>query len=599
VLETMTSPGGDRRIRVRLKTLLQSWRPAHYALLLLVHFQLFASGGKAGDWDWYEFIYPWADALRDTLLKYHQFPWWNPWSLSGQPFFAEPQTAVLMPDTLLLVAFGAAVGYKLVILFYAAVGYEGSRFLCRHLFGPSKFVDGISVIPALLPPLALHLAVGHAVLLSFWFFPWLLGLALTWRQSAARAVAFGAIVGCYFLTYIHYSIIIGFTIAGAIVGVQLARSFRSREVWLKAALVLSTALGVGLTRIALTASFVAGFPRLETRHYPIVASVYQVARMLTEPFQNVTLQGDVADLGWWELGSYVGLPVLLLAYEGLRRGDRKLRPLYLGTLLCLVLAWNNRDKYLPGYWLHVIPPWKSMVIITRWRLFACYFLLVGAVQGLLAIRSGGRAKTAAALAVLVVFDLGFHTVYAYRGTFDREPPPFQAAADPPRTIRDRPADVWRDYRKNLVSMGSEFPLLGWRDHYPLRNHLGSPGYRGDFVGQKPVEVVRWTPNWIVLTGSPGDSLTINVNPSSYWLMNGARLFPTYRAMEPEKPFTLVVPQSGRVELRARPPHLAILLLLQGCFALAAFLLFRRSRLTALTPTAVRPAPRSTRRELTR
>jgi hypothetical protein len=82
-------------------------------------------------------------------------------------------------------------------------------------------------------------------------------------------------------------------------------------------------------------------------------------------------------------------------------------------------------------------------------------------------------------------------------------------------------------------------------------------------------------------------------------MNGARLFPTYRAMEPEKPFTLVVPQSGRVELRARPPHLAILLLLQGCFALAAFLLFRRSRLTALTPTAVRPAPRSTRRELTR
>jgi hypothetical protein len=578
VRETTTSADGGRRIPVRLGTLIHSWRPVHYAVLLLVHFQLLASGTKAGGWDWYEFIYPWADALRDTLLKYHQFPWWNPWSLSGQPFFAEPQTAVLMPDTLLLAVFGAVVGYKLVILLYAAVGYEGSRFLCRHLFGRSKFIDGISVIPALLPPLALHLGVGHAVLVSFWLFPWLLALSLTWRQSAARAVAFGAIVGCYFLTYIHYSIIIGFTITGAVAGLQLARSFRSRDAWLKAALVISTALGMGLTRIALTASFVAGFPRLETRHYPIMASVYQIMRTLVEPFQKVTLHGDVADLGWWELGSYVGLPVLLLAYEGLRQGDRKLRPLHLGALLCLVLAWNNRDKYLPGYWLHVIPPWKSMVIITRWRLFACYFLLLGAVQGLLAIRSSGRAKTAVGLAALVVFDLGFHTFYAYRGTFDRDPPPFQAAPDPPRTIYDRPDAVWRDYRMNLVSMGSEFPLLGWRDHYPQRNHLASPGYRGDFVGRRPVEVVRWTPNRVELVASPSDTLTINVNPSSYWLMNGERLFPTYRAMEPDKPFTLVVPPSGRVELTARPPHLAILLLLQGCFALAAFLLFRRFRL---------------------
>jgi hypothetical protein len=584
VPETTTSSGGVRLIPGRLGAfvlswrLWRSWRPAHYALLLLVHLQLFASGGGAGDWDWYDFIYPWADALHDTVLKYHQFPWWNPWSMSGQPFFAEPQTAVLMPDTLFLALFGAVVGYKVVILFYTAVGYEGSRFLCRHLYGPSSFVDGVSVIPALLPPLALHLGVGHAVLLAFWLFPWLLGLALTWRQSAGRALAFGAIVGCYFLTYVHYSIIIGFTIAGAIVLGQLARSFRSRNVWLKAALVVATALGLGLTRIALTAFFVSGFPRLETKHYPIVASVSQIVRTLIAPFQNNALPGDVADLGWWELGSYVGLPVLLLAAVGFWRGDRRLRPLHLGAIVCLVFAWNNRDKFLPGYWMHVIPPWKTMVVITRWRLFACYFLLLGAVQGLVTIRAHGRAKLAIGLAALIAFDLGFNIYYAYRGTFGSPPPPFQAAADPPRTIRDSPADVWRDYRANLVSMGSEFPLLGWRDHYPKRDHLGTPGYRGDFTGTRPLQIESWTPNRIVLNASPGDTLTINVNPSSYWLMNGRRLFPTDRAMEPEKPFTLVVPPSGRVELAARPPHLAILLLLQGVFALAAVLLFRQIRL---------------------
>lgn len=401
-----------------------SWRPAHYALLLLAHGRLIASGAKAGGSDWYYFIYPWADALRLSILKYHQFPWWNPWSMSGQPFFAEPQTAVLMPDTLLLVAGGAVVGYKLVILFYALVGYEGSRFLCRHLFGDSRFVGGVAIIPALLPPLALHLGVGHAVLISFWLFPWLLGLSLTWSQSAGRSLAFGTVIGCFFLTYIHYSIIIGFTIAGAIVLRQLFRSYRSREIWTKAALVVCTALGLGLTRLALTGTFISDFPRAETEHYPIVASIGEVLQTLVDPRRRPSVPLQIGDLGYWELGSYVGGLVLLLAGEGWWRGERRLRALHVGALLCLVFAWNNRDKFLPGYWMHVTPPWKYMVVITRWRLFGCYLLLVGAVQGLVAIRARRGAWTAACLAALVILDLGFHVDLDYREAFVMQPPRF-------------------------------------------------------------------------------------------------------------------------------------------------------------------------------
>jgi hypothetical protein len=569
---------------VRLRALGRSWRPAHYVLLLLAHVHLLASGTKAGSWDWYSFIYHWADALRFSILKYHQFPWWNPWSVSGQPFFAEPQTAVLMPDTLFVVVFGAVVGFKLLILLYTFVGYEGSRFLCRHLFGPTTFVNGASVIPAFLPALALHLGVGHAVLLSFWLFPWLLALSLTWRQSARRSLAFGVVIGCFFLTYIHYSIIIGFSIVGALVVRQLVQSFRSREVWIKAALVVCTALGLGLTRIALTCVFLSGFPRAETEHYPIVASIPEILVTLIAPLQNLRGRFHIAGLGWWELGSYIGVLALLLAGEGFRAGDRRLRALHVGALLCLVLAWNNRDKVLPGYWMHVTPPWRYMVVITRWRLFACYLLLVGAVQGLVAIRQRGHLKTAVFLAALVVFDLGFHTHYAYRNTFETEAPPFQEVPDPPRTVRDRPNDVWRHLRMNLVSMGAEFPLLGWRDHFPKRAHTGTPGYRGDFVGTKPLRVESWTPNRIVIIASPGDTLTLNINPSSYWLMNGRRLFPTYRATEPDKSFQLEVPPSGRIDLMARPPHLGFLLVVQGFFALLALVLFRRTAHSA-APTA--------------
>lgn len=574
--ETETSFRLGRRWVGGLRSLLGSWRPAHYAVLLLVHIHLLTSGDHSGLFDWYRFIGPWADALRLTIVKYHQFPWWNAWSLSGEPFLAEPQTAVLMPDTLFIVLFGAVYGYKLIILFYAFVGYEGSRFLCRQLFGRRPFVDALCIIPALSPALALHLGVGHVVLLAVWLFPWLLAFALTWHQSAPRAVGLGVVVGCFFLTYVHYSIIIGFSIVGPIVLLRLVRSFRSQRIWILAAVVVCTALGLGLTRLVLVEQLISGFPRVELSHYPIVASLTQAVGALIEPLQTSSLTANIDDLRWWEVGSYVGVAGLLLAYEGFRHGERRLRPIFWAALLCFVFSWNNRDKFMPGYWMHIIPPWRYMIIPPRWRLFGCYLVLIGAVQGLLVIRARGQVRTAICLAVLVVADLGFNTYWAYRDAFITPSPPFQMAPDPPKTVRDNPDFVWGHIRKNMVSMGPEFPLLGWHEHYPKRDDIGMPGYRGEFLGTKPVQLESWSPNRIVLSGVPGDTVTINVNPSSYWLMNGVRLFPSYRPMELEAPFRVVVPASGRIDLVARPPNLGVLLLVQALLALAAVLLYRRA-----------------------
>ena len=553
------------------------WRLAHYAFLLLVNGHVLASGTKSGDFDWPDIFGPWADALRFSILKYHQFPWWNPWSMSGQPLFADPQIAVLMPDTLFILAFGAVVGFKLLILFYVFVGYEGSRYLCRQLFGASTFVTGASVIPVLVAPLSMHFGVGHVVFFPFYLFPWLLALSLTWHQSARRALALGAVVGCYLLNYIHYSIIIALTIAGAIVLVRVIRSFRSRDTWSKAALVVCTALAMGLTRIALTGAIVSQFPRVDEIQYPIAVSTAEILRTLVDRLQDRTFSVPGLSLFSWETSSYVGLLVLLLAYEGFRRGDRKLRALHVGALICLALAWNNRDKYLPGYWMHFIAPWKYMIVITRWRLFACFLFLVGAVQGLVAIRRNVGLVTATCLALLVVADLGSNVDHGYEKSFENHAPPFDMGPDPPKAILDNQSETWAHVRMNLVSMGAQSTLLGWGYHPPKRDHIGMPNYRGEFVGTKPVQVESWTPNRITLTASPGDTLTLNINPSNYWVMNGERLFPSYRPFEIEKPFQLVVPPSGRIELVARPPHWRLLALIQSLFAVATILLFQMLR----------------------
>src|SRR5580658_4865348 len=110
-----TVSGAERALsRLSASLARVGWRPWHYAALLLIHIDFFRFASKAGsknDWVWY--AYPWADTLRYSILRYHQFPWWNPWSMAGQPFFAEPLTAVLMPDTLFILAFGSVAGLKL------------------------------------------------------------------------------------------------------------------------------------------------------------------------------------------------------------------------------------------------------------------------------------------------------------------------------------------------------------------------------------------------------------------------------------------------------------------------------------------------------
>ncbi len=546
------------------------FRPVHYLLLVLVHERLFLSGARAGANDWRYVFYPWADALRITLLRFHQFPWWNPWSVSGQPLFADPQAPVLVPDTLLVLGFGAVIGLKLVIFFYQCVGYEGSRFLCRDLFGESRFVQAMSVIPALFPALPLHFNEGHIVFVVFLLFPWLLALALSWERSTARALGLGVVVAWHLLSYIHYSVIISLTIAGPIAATRFVRAIRAPETWLRAGLVSTAILGLAYLRLAMTLPFLAHFPRTEPSRYPIVATLHQVAQTLVQPLQDRDTKYGAAGLNWWEMDTYVGVFGIGLAAMSLRRWNRRGMILVAAAVLCLLAAWNNRDAPFPSYYLHWIRPWDHMVVITRWRLYGGFFLLVAAVAGLVSIHDE-RPRLAVALALLTMLDLGFHAHLGFRRVFRFPSPEYGNFDAPPVTVHDKDDETWSDVRANRVSMGAQVSVLGYGSHYPARDHVGTASYDGDYPG---ATVREWSPNHVVLEAPPGSTLRVNTNPSSYWMMDGVRLFPAAREFEIAQPFTVVVPASGRVDLRAEPPGLSRALLVQSlCAALAVALFF--------------------------
>jgi hypothetical protein len=569
-----TVPQGWRRVVALMGR--AGWRPWHYFLLLLLNAPIIASGTKAAAEDWQIVFYPWAEALRYSIVRYGQLPWWNPWAVGGQPFLTDPVQSVLMPDTLAIVMFGSVIGFKVLIVLYQLAGYEGSRRLCRHLYGDRPFVQAISVIPVILPALALHFYPGHMVFLPVYLFPWLLYYGLTWYQSRARALGLGIVVALHLLGNIHYALIMAFTIIAVVLLWTLARHARSREVWLRAALAVCVAFGLSFFRVVATFALALRFPRHEIFFYPLVGSLDVVIRTLVDPFQDPHTPG-LYGLMWWELGSYVGLLGLLLAYEGVRRGARRLWPIHAGAIACLILAWNNRDPLFPSTYLHFIPPWSSMLVIIRWRLFACFFFLLGAVQGLLVIHESGRRKVAAGLALLLIGDLGFHFAYAVRDTFQTTAPRMVRGKDPPLSVytaSDR-SHTWEHVRANEVALESECSLIGWGYRPTTRAHVGMPGYTGDFTLSPDLTLDQWTPNRILMHGKPGAEVAININPSNYWLLNGKQLFPDYRPIEPDLPFKFRVPESGRVDLRPRPPHMAALLAAQALFALLAVALYLR------------------------
>lgn len=66
-------------------------------LLGLVYYPYILTGSKIafvnGDFDYFLQNY---EAIRKTILEYHQFPWWNPWSGGGVATICQPSNRCIL-----------------------------------------------------------------------------------------------------------------------------------------------------------------------------------------------------------------------------------------------------------------------------------------------------------------------------------------------------------------------------------------------------------------------------------------------------------------------------------------------------------------------
>lgn len=530
-----------------------------------------------GDWDLNLSMF---ESARRAVLEWGEFPWWSPWRRGGFPLAANPQCGVLGVAGPLVLAFGTTTGLGLATAACLIIAVEGARRLARDAIGDPWGSALAGLIYGLNGAVLVSAAAGFHLSMSYCALPWIVRGVLRLERSRGDAAALGAWSAFNVLNGVNYCSVYAFAIAGVLWLWRGAGSPSKARLLRQTGLALGVFLLLGGWRLATMLSVMRDFPReLSSGWAETFRSMF--AHLLGRPGLEV-LEGT-SNPYFWETTCYIGPVALILAALSLRGGWRWWHSLALG---CGLLAAGSVSVWHPSYWLDHFPPFKSMHVVTRWRVPAMLGVGLAAGWTVAAGRSSTRRRVRAlamvAVAAVAADYLAYghdllRAAYSVPNTPDRSPGPAV-----PSIVTVRSGLAYPAIARSYGVIQAQEPLLGYDFAAPTaRQDRDQPGYVGEFVSEgKPVEPASWSPSRIEFRLRPGQAVAINQNPGSWWLVNGSRLDPSARCAEPTQPFIARADAEGRLELRIAPKGLGAGLALHGAGLALALICWRRKGLGA-------------------
>ena len=551
-------------------------------------YPFFARPGYGGIYDW-DLHLTWFEAIRQSVLRFHQFPWWNPWTCDGFPLAAEPQVGLVSLDTLFVLPFGTEAGLKLSAVASLMLAVEGARRLARTWLVDPWGVALAAAVYGWNGAILIFTANGHALTNVHPFLPWMLYYAFRIDRGARPAAMLGAVQAASVLTVIQYPTAYDAILTGAV----LCWGFLGtpRGDWIRYLARIGLAIGVFLTlagwRLALSGFILRDYPRTMwsiVDNTPADLLHAMLDRLIPRP--HAEYPGPNWDS---ELSGYVGLIPVLLAVLSLRRSWRWWHTL---AFACFVMALGSHRVFQPSYWTITWPGFSTMHMVGRWRLPALLGLGLAAGSEVQAWRaSGGARRTfATVLAALALADLAIYAHQCLPLAFGV--PPGERLSPGPVVapiVSLRRWEVHTDtqnyeaMRRGYAVVEAYCPLLGYqRDLRPTaRLWRGHPDYVGEFAaGGRPLTPEFWSPNRIAIRARPGEAVEINQNPGNYWHEGGRALFPGSKCAELTRRFVARADDRGLLWLEAYPSAGA-LRLSAGATALGSILAVGSAWIAAL------------------
>ncbi len=477
------------------------------------------------DWD-LNFFY--AEAVRKSVVEYHEIPSWNPFYNGGLPVFENPQVRLFTPAMILTLIFGTVPGIKLSILFHWILCAAGSAYLFwRVLRLRTAAVLAGSILFPFCGYLPQHLFAGHANALSVTLCPWALAFFLRWiRLKSLRYALLAAGVTAWMLWDGHpYGFLQFLLVACAFVFFEsLAR--RSLAHYRSLALFLLFTFAFSAPRIIPEAQYMMRFGayyRPDTQ----AVSLFQIWDAFTSQnqFPLQAARSPNQEYAWWEYGNYIGIiPFLILIVSAplLRRRHWPLLAV-LGVLLLLMMG--KFHPLSPSSLLAHVPGFSNTRIPMRWS--ACFVLVLALVMSLLLERMilflQRRVSARIVHAASMILALGL--AYDLKRNHDPLRMIFRTGVHA-KDLAIR-GDRSIETVASLPGYGADsaqFPAV--LNHLSLKNGYeallsprpvraaGDPDYRGEFYLDKAgtrATPLRWSPGSIEfsLESKGNDSLIVN------------------------------------------------------------------------------------------
>jgi hypothetical protein len=497
--------------------------------------------------------------VTKTILRFHQFPFWNPYSCGGHSSWGgfESGTVVVSPWLPFYLTMTLPHALRVEIIGSALVSMIGTWLLAGRYTRSAAARALVVVAFAINGRWALQLTAGHTWHLVYGLTPWVLyfydravGAVATlpaprWRDTVYLGFVLAMMVyagGIYPLPQTALLV--------ALYGVALAvvtRNVRPIGVGLVAGVI---ALGLAAPKLLPILEVLARFPRLvdSTEMMDFIGFV----QILVAPQQDMTTPAiHVSQWGWHEWGMYIGWTLLVLITLGtiLGRGLRE-SPLKWAGLTALVLGLGAFDPHSPWSELHKLPVFKSQHVPSRW-MYPSLLLLATVTASVLErwLRRSGRARAWIEWAMIpalawIAYDVGSVARQPMTHIFANHVPkvadsvgPFHTEIKIPRELDYAPDYAPPSLPAEMANIGTidcgTFPGLNVyvRDEDGRVSGLGARGksdplYKGEAYipdGVGHAEIESFSPNRIAVkvTGAQaGEHVVLNQNWDAGWRADG-------------------------------------------------------------------------------
>lgn len=554
--------------------------------LLIVGFnwELFVDINKTatGDFDYFAQVY---EAIRRTILDYHQFPWVNSWVGGGVPLYANPQVGVFSIQTVLVLLFGTIPGLKISLILYSLVGFWSFYLLAKSTLKTSTLVAVCLGVVWITNGFFMSHYIGHYTFSLFQIFPLLCYLAL--NITKRRYWLYLSItLSLLALSALHYAVLQSLLVLLIIAVSDLIKNrdnWRVRLVLYFKAMILF--LVICLHRIIYTMDYVLDFPRSindPTNGVGVLLKAFIIPKDPSKWFYGAIIKqpveaGPLQPYGWGEINAFVGYAIVI-AFIALvvsilyikKSGERK-NSLYLLALpaLFFVIAIGSFAIWSPYSLIHMLPGFSGMRVSSRWLIWVIFFILIFIGYSLRHAPSKtliNIVKTLIVLGAIEVFavNLPLNNLFTIDvsqirsstaqfeqfDNYDHFNQPKNLASYHQRPTLDRKYESYglEATANNYGEVRGYEPLLDSRFTQTLRCGV-TMGC--DFILSNNAKLTEWSPNEITLKRTNQEPIELNMNPSNYWLVNGKRIFASQKVGEVEEKF-IIKDKAEVIVLRAQP-----------------------------------------------